>query len=114
MEPKVALLVLGIELILSKNLENPPKIVLVILVTPQIDQYGVNEDHNKLIQIWPENPIHHVYEYRWGISKPEGRHHELVMAITSPKSSPRHILCLNLELEIAGQQINFRIDRQFL
>jgi len=41
----------------------------VFLLSLGIDEYVVYEDRDKLIEEWPEDPVHVVYKYNWSNSR---------------------------------------------
>ena len=75
-----------------------------------VDQDVVNKDHNKLIQIGLEYPMHEIYECHWRIRQPEGHHCELEMPIPHPKHCLRDISLLNSQLMVSGVKVYLRVD----
>jgi hypothetical protein len=53
---------LGIELMVTKSLQNNTKILLMLFFILRVDQDVVNEDYDKLIQLWYEDEVHQVHE----------------------------------------------------
>jgi hypothetical protein len=53
---------LGIELMVSKSLQNNLEMLHMLLFTLGIDQDVINEDHNKLVQLRHEHGVHQVHE----------------------------------------------------
>jgi hypothetical protein len=53
---------LGIELMVSKSLQNNLEMLHMLLFTLGIDQDVINEDHNKLVQLQHEHGVHQVHE----------------------------------------------------
>ena len=41
-----------------------PQMLYVLLSTAGIDQNVVDEDYYELIQVWPEDAVHKIHEYR--------------------------------------------------
>jgi hypothetical protein len=52
----------GIELMISKSLQNNVEMSCMLIFTLGIDQDVVNEDHDKLVQLWHECRVHQVNE----------------------------------------------------
>jgi hypothetical protein len=52
----------GIELMVSKSLQNNLEVMRMLFFTLGIDQVVINEDHDKLIQLWHEHRVHQVHE----------------------------------------------------
>jgi hypothetical protein len=49
---------LGIELMVTKSLQNNTKKLLMIFFILGVDQDVINEDHDKLVQLWHEYGVH--------------------------------------------------------
>jgi hypothetical protein len=49
---------LGIELMVSKLLQNNSEMLHMLIFTLGIDQDVINEDHDKLVQLWHEYGVH--------------------------------------------------------
>jgi hypothetical protein len=62
LQPECTLAEHGIELMVSKSLQNNSEMLCMLLFTLGIDQDVVNEDHDKLIQLWHEHGVHQVHE----------------------------------------------------
>jgi hypothetical protein len=62
LQPKSTLAELGIELMVSKSLQNNSEILRMLLFTLGIDQDVINEDHDKLVQLWHEHGVHQVHK----------------------------------------------------
>ena len=75
-----------------------------------VDQDVVNKDHNKMIQIGLEYPMHEIYECRWRICQPERHHCELEMPIPRPKRCLRDIGLPNSQMMITGAKVYLRVD----
>jgi hypothetical protein len=48
---EITLTELGIELMVSKSLQNNSEMLRMLLFTLEVDQDIINEDHNKLVQL---------------------------------------------------------------
>jgi hypothetical protein len=53
---------LGIELMVSKSLQNNLEMLRMLFFTLGIDQDVLNEDHDKLVQLQHEHGVHQVHE----------------------------------------------------
>jgi hypothetical protein len=53
---------LGIELMVSKSLQNNSEMLHMLIFTLGIDQDVVNEEHEKLVQLWHEYRVHQIHE----------------------------------------------------
>jgi hypothetical protein len=64
LQPESILAELGIELMVSKSLQNNSEMLLMLFFTLGIDQDVINEDHDKLVQLRHEHRVHQVHEMR--------------------------------------------------
>ena len=80
----------------SEGLENNPQVILMLLLRLGVDQDVGNKDHNKLIQIGLEYPMHEIHECCWRIRQFERHHSELEMPIPHPK----HVLGISASLTL--------------
>jgi hypothetical protein len=60
LQPKLALAELGIQPMISKLLQNKIEMFFMLFFTPCVDQYIVDEHHEKLVQILHENLVHQI------------------------------------------------------
>ena len=91
-------------------LENNSQMILMPLLRLGVDQDVVNKDHNKLIQIGLEYPMHEIHECCWRIRQPEGHHCELEIPIPFPKHCLRDISLPNSQLMVSGPKIYLGVD----
>jgi hypothetical protein len=62
---------LGIELMVTKSLQNNVEISHMLFFTLGIDQDVINDDHDKLIQLRHEYRVHQVHEMCRSIGEPK-------------------------------------------
>jgi hypothetical protein len=62
LQPESTLAELGIELMVSMSLQNNSEMLRMLLFTRGVDQDVINEDHDKLVQLWHEYGVHQVHE----------------------------------------------------
>jgi hypothetical protein len=62
LKPECTLAELGIKLMVTKSLQNNPKMLLILFFIFGVDQDVINEHHDKLVQLWHEYEVHQVYE----------------------------------------------------
>ena len=79
-------------------------------VTLGVDQDVVHKDHNKLIQIGLEYPMHEIHECCRGIRQPERHHCKLEMPIPHPKHCLRDICLPNSQLMKTNAKIYLGVD----
>ena len=109
-KPKLALTELDIQLMVPECLENNSQMILMLLLRLGVDQNVVNKDHNKLIQIGLEYPMHEIHECRWCIRQHEGHHCELEMLIPRPKRCLRDISLPNSQLMVTSAKVYLGVD----
>ena len=101
---------LGIQLMVSKNLQNDTQMILMLLLKRGVDQNVVNEDYSKLIQIRLEYPMHEIHECCWHIRQFERHHCELEMPVPHPEHCLKDISFPNSQLMITGTEIYLGVD----
>jgi hypothetical protein len=62
LQPESTLAEFGIELMVPKSLQNNTEMSCMLFFALGIDQDVINEDNDKLIQLWHEYGVHQVYE----------------------------------------------------
>ena len=82
--------------------------MLVVTITPRVDQYVIDEHDDKSIQERPEHPVHQIHECRRGIRQAEGHNKKLVMPVSGAKSSLRNVLIPNPQLVVPRSQVDLR------
>jgi hypothetical protein len=65
-----------------------------------VNKYVVNEDYDKLVQLFHKHLIHEVHKICWCVGEPKGHHCELVLPVTSDKGGLRDVTFPNLELVV--------------
>jgi hypothetical protein len=65
---------LRIELMITQSLKNNAEMLFMLFLALVVDQDVVNEDHDKLVQLFHENRVHQVHEVSGGIGQTKGRH----------------------------------------
>jgi hypothetical protein len=78
LQPKSALVELGIELMVTKLLQNNSEMLHMLLFTLGIDQDIVNEDHDKFVQLCYEYGVHQVHEMCRSIGESK-RHNQILV-----------------------------------
>jgi hypothetical protein len=67
----------------------------------------INEYHDKLVQLWHEDIVHEIHEVCWRICQSKRHHKILIETISYSESHLGYIFDTNLDLVIAGAEINF-------
>ncbi|KAJ6794229.1 Uncharacterized protein M6B38_231475 [Iris pallida] len=63
----------------------------------RVDQYVIDEDNNKLIQIFMENLVHEVHEYRRSIRQSKRHDQEFKLSILGVERRLGNILLPDLD-----------------
>ena len=93
---------------LSKALENYVKVLSMLFFILGIYENVVNENHDKLIQLGHKHRVHEVHKMRWGTCQPKRHNQILIEPISGREGRFGNILSSDLDLMIAGAEINFR------
>jgi hypothetical protein len=99
---------LRIELMIMQSLKHNAEMFFMLFLTLRKDQDLINEDHDKLVQLFHENRVHQVHEVSRGIGQTKGHHQILIETILGGESSLWDILFTNLDLMIARTKVNLR------
>jgi hypothetical protein len=105
LQPESTLAELGIELMVSKSLQNNSEMLRMLLFTLRIDQDVINEDHDKLVQFWYEYGVHQVHQMCRSIGESERHNQILLQVVPSREGSLRNIFRTDLELMITRTEI---------
>jgi hypothetical protein len=73
-QPGLTLAKLHIELMITQSLKNNAEMLFMLFLALVVDQDVVNEDHDKLDQLFHENRVHQVHEVSGGIGQTKGHH----------------------------------------
>ena len=84
--------------------------ILLLPLLLGIDQDVIHEDHDKLIQIGLEYPMHEIHECRWRIRQSKGHHCKLKVLITRPERCLRDIYLSNPQLMVTSAKVYLRVD----
>jgi hypothetical protein len=110
LQPKNTLFEFGIEFMVSKSLQNNLEMLRMLFFTLEIDQDVVNEDHDKLIQLWHEYKVHQVHEMCRGIGESKRHNQILIQLVPGRERSLRNIFWMDLHLMITRTKIDLRKD----
>jgi hypothetical protein len=86
-QPKLALAELHIQLMITQSLKYNAEMLFMFLPTLRKDQDVINEDHDKLVQLFHENRVHQVHEVSEGIGQTKRHHRILIKTISGGESS---------------------------
>jgi hypothetical protein len=95
---------------ISKALKNNTKMFRMLFCSLGVDEYVVNKDYDKLIKLWHKHRIHEVHEVGWSIGKTERHDQIFIQAISGREGCLWNIARSNLDLMIAGAEVNLGED----
>jgi hypothetical protein len=102
---EVTLRFLSKQSLLSETLQYFFHVMPMLLLRATIDQDVVQVAHHKDINHVPEHAVHESLEDRGGICHPEWHHQELKAPLASPDAGLGDVTWPNLDLVVAGPQI---------
>ena len=73
----------------------------MLLSTFGVDEYVVNKDYDKLIQLIHKHLVHEIHEISRGISESKRHHSELKLSVTGDKGCLWDVAFPKLELVIS-------------
>jgi hypothetical protein len=68
-QPELALAKLRIKPMITQSRKHNVEMLFMLFLTLRKDQDGVNEDHDKLVQLFHENRVHQVSEVSGGVGQ---------------------------------------------
>jgi hypothetical protein len=107
-QPELALAELRIELMITQSLKHNAEMLFMMFLTLRKDQDVINEDHDKLVQLFHKNRVHQVYKVSGGVSQPKGHHQILIETVSGGESSFWDIFFMDLNLMIARTKVNLQ------
>jgi hypothetical protein len=100
----------GIELMVSKLLQNNAEMPHMLFFILGVDQDVINEDNDKLVQLWHEYGVHQVHEVCRTISEPKQHNQILIQPVPGGESSLRSVFRVDLDLMITRMKIDIGKD----
>jgi dynactin complex subunit len=100
LQPECTLAELGIELMVAKSLQDNMKMLLMLFLILGVDQDVVNEDHDKLVQLWHEYEVHQVHKMCKSISESKRHNQLLIQPIPGGEGSLRDVFQMDLDLMV--------------
>ncbi|KAK4718124.1 hypothetical protein R3W88_016462 [Solanum pinnatisectum] len=80
--------------------------VNVLILTPRVDQYIVNERNHKHIKVLSKHYIHQFHKSSWSISQTKRHHQKLIMTIPSLESHFWNVIFFHPQLVATRPKIN--------
>jgi hypothetical protein len=86
-QPELALAELRIELMITQSLKHNAEMLFMLFLTCRKDQDVVDEDHEKLVQLFHENRVDQVHEVSGGVGQTKRHHQILIETVSGGESS---------------------------
>jgi hypothetical protein len=86
---------------IMQSLKYNAEMLLMLFLTLRKDQDVVNEDHDKLVQLFHENRVHQLHEVSGGIGQTKRHHQILINTVSGGENSLWDIFFTDLDLMIA-------------
>jgi hypothetical protein len=106
LDPELALAKLSVKLVLSQSLKYSSEVFFMFFYCLRIYKNVIIEYNDKLVQLRHEDRVHEVHEVCQRICQPKRHHKVLIETISSSESRLGYIFSTNLDLVIAGAEIN--------
>jgi hypothetical protein len=110
LQPESTIAEFGIELMVSKSLQNNLEMPRMLFFTLGIDQDAINKDHEKLIQLQHEYAVHQVHEMSKSIGESKRYNQILIHHVPGRESGLRNVFLADLDLMITRTKIDLRKD----
>jgi hypothetical protein len=68
-QPELALAELRIQLMIMQSLKHNVEMLFMLFLTVRKDQDVINEDHDKLVQLFHKNRVHQAHKMSGGIGQ---------------------------------------------
>jgi hypothetical protein len=98
LQPENTLAEFGIEAMIPKSLQNNAEMSCMLFFTFRIDQYVINEDHDKLVQLRHEYRVHQVHRICRSIGEFKQHNQILIQPIPSGEGGLRSVFQVDLDL----------------
>jgi hypothetical protein len=94
----------------TKSLQNNPKVLLMLFFILGVDQDVVNEYHGKLVQLRHEYGVHQVHEMCRSIGESKQHNQILIQPVPGRECSLTNVLWMDLDLMITRMKIDLGED----
>jgi hypothetical protein len=106
LQPECTFAKLGIESMVTKSLQNNPKMLFMLFFILGLDQDVINEYHDKLVQLWHEYGVHQIHEMCRSIGDSKRHNQILIQPIHGRECSLGNVFWTNLDLIITRMKID--------
>jgi hypothetical protein len=110
LQPESTLVKFGIELVVSKSLQNNTEMSRMLFFTLKIDQDVINEDHGKLVELRYEYEVHRVHKMCRSIGESKRHNQILIQPIPGREGGLENVFRTDLDLMITQIKIDFGKD----
>jgi hypothetical protein len=90
---------------ISKSLQDNPKVLLIFFLILGVDQDVINEYHNELVQLWHEHRIHQVHEMRRSIGESKRYDQIFIQPVSGGECCFRYVFWTDLDLMVAWSEV---------
>ena len=80
--------------------------LLVLFFRLREDKNVINEDNDKLVQIFHEDLIHEIHEVSWGIGQSKGHDRALIQAVSGYKCRLGNMLGSDFQLVVPRSEVD--------
>jgi hypothetical protein len=91
---------LGVKLMVMKSLQDNTKMFLMLFFILGVDQDIINEDHDKLVQLWHEYRVHQVHKVCRSIGESKRHNQILIQPIPGGEGGLRDVFRTDLNLMV--------------
>jgi hypothetical protein len=110
LKPECTLTELGIKLMVTKSLQNNPKMLLMLFFILRVDQDVINEYHDKLVKLRHECGVHQVHEMCRSICESKRHNQILIQLVPGRECSLRNVFWMDLDLMITRPKVDLGED----
>jgi hypothetical protein len=94
---------------ITQSLKYNVEMLFMLFPTLRKDQDVINENHDKLVQLFHENQVQ-VHEVSGGVGQTKRHHQILIKTVSGGESSLWDIFFTDLDLMIARTKVNLKKD----
>jgi hypothetical protein len=109
-QPELALTELHIQLMITQSLKHNAEMLFMLFLTLRKDQDVINENHDKLIQLFHENWVHQVHEVSERVGQTKRHYQILIKTVSGGENNLWDIFFMYLDLVIARIKVNLQED----
>ena len=100
----------GSKLMMTESTQDNSQVISMLSFRLRINKDIINEDKNKLIEIFPEYPIHEINKESRSVRQTERHNEPLKRTITSAESGKRYAILRDSQLMKTRGEVKLRKD----